>query len=34
MSGQIFSIAGCNCLLDVPAGAALGVYDEAEALLF
>jgi molybdopterin molybdotransferase len=34
MSGQIFSIAGCNCLLDIPAGTALKACDEAEALLF
>jgi molybdopterin molybdotransferase len=34
LSGQIFSIAGCNCLLDIPAGAALEAGREAEALLF
>ncbi|MDR2343043.1 MAG: molybdopterin molybdotransferase MoeA [Spirochaetaceae bacterium] len=34
MSGQIFSIIGCNCLLDIPAGAALDAGSEAEALLF
>ena len=34
MSGQIFSIVGCNCLLDIPAGAALSAGSEAEALLY
>ncbi|MDR2444783.1 MAG: molybdopterin molybdotransferase MoeA [Spirochaetaceae bacterium] len=34
MSGQIFSIVGCNCLLDIPAGAALSTGSEAEALLY
>ncbi|MDR1257483.1 MAG: molybdopterin molybdotransferase MoeA [Spirochaetaceae bacterium] len=34
LSGQIFSIAGCNCLLDIPAGTALPADGEAEALLF
>ncbi|MDR0382366.1 MAG: molybdopterin molybdotransferase MoeA [Spirochaetaceae bacterium] len=34
LSGQIFSIAGCNSLLDIPAGAALEAGDETEALLF
>ena len=34
MSGQIFSIIGCNCLLDIPAGAVLSAGSEAEALLY
>ncbi|MDR0684377.1 MAG: molybdopterin molybdotransferase MoeA [Spirochaetaceae bacterium] len=34
MSGQIFSIVGCNCLLDIPAGAALSAGSEVEALLY
>ncbi|MDR1147839.1 MAG: molybdopterin molybdotransferase MoeA [Spirochaetaceae bacterium] len=34
LSGQIFSIVGCNCLLDIPAGAALDTGSEVEALLF
>ncbi|MDR3357048.1 MAG: molybdopterin molybdotransferase MoeA [Spirochaetaceae bacterium] len=34
MSGQIFSIIGCNCLLDIPAGRALDAGSAAEALLF
>ncbi|MDR2796300.1 MAG: molybdopterin molybdotransferase MoeA [Spirochaetaceae bacterium] len=34
LSGQIFSITGCNCLLDIPAGAALDSGGEVEALLF
>ncbi|MDR2659983.1 MAG: molybdopterin molybdotransferase MoeA [Spirochaetaceae bacterium] len=34
LSGQIFSIVGCDCLLDIPAGTALNSGVEVEALLF
>jgi molybdopterin molybdotransferase len=34
LSGQLFSLAGCNCLLDVPANTTVRAGDELDALMF